>query len=125
MMKFWEFGYQLCKALGYEKVPVKSVQINLTTMRDYPEIIITREFNYKNEEDRRVLDVLTAANWKNVALEPQSTEQKEQYDAAIKDYLNGVHHKLFDALMQTRNEPSKDVQAKRVIDILLAQRMGK
>jgi endonuclease YncB( thermonuclease family) len=57
--------------------------------------------------------------------EAQSTEQKDQYNAVIKDYLNGLHHHLFEALTQTRNEQSKDVQARRVIEILLAQRMGK
>jgi hypothetical protein len=54
--------------------------------------------------------------------ESQSTEQKEQYESCVKDYLNGVHHQLFDALMQTRSEQSKDVQARRVVEILLSQR---
>jgi len=58
------------------------------------------------------------------SLEPQSTEQKEQYESCVKDYLNGVHRQLFDALMQTKGEQSKDVQARRVVEILLSQRKG-
>jgi len=64
------------------------------------------------------------AEWQSLSatLEPQTPEQKEQYESCVKDYLNGVHHQLFDALMQTRSEQSKDVQARRVVEILLSQR---
>ena len=63
--------------------------------------------------------------WLPAAMAEADAEQKEQSDACIKHYLDGLHAQLFDALTQTRNEQSKDIQAKRVIDILLAQRMGK
>ena len=63
--------------------------------------------------------------WLPAAMAEADAEQKEQSDACIKHYLDALHAQLFEALTQTRNEQSKDIQAKRVIDILLAQRMGK
>jgi hypothetical protein len=62
--------------------------------------------------------------WLPAAMAEAETEQQEQYESCVKDYLNGVHHQLFDALMKTRSEQSKDVQARRVVEILLSQRKG-
>jgi hypothetical protein len=62
--------------------------------------------------------------WVPAAMAEAETEQNEQYESCIKDYLNRVHHQLFDALMKTKGEQSKDVQARRVVEILLSQRKG-
>jgi len=68
--------------------------------------------------------VSTAPYW-NIKVEPSTTEQKEQADACITDYLNGLHAALFDALTKTRNVQSNDIRAQKIVEILQAARGGK